>query len=225
MDSVYILPMFKYVPYLPRVSFEHAEALVRAYLQPETLHPMYADLSPIHRDRLVRKPVYGNILYGVRDVEDVMVLICGHGSRDARCGLYGPLLKAEFERHLPVKGVEVVRGAVQVLKNEWKGQKELGGAVEEAMEDEGVKPKATARVGLISHIGGHKFAGNVVIYIPPGMKTKKGNPHPLAGHGIWYGRVQPSNVEGIVQETVVRGIVIEELFRGAIKQSGEIVTL
>ncbi|KAJ4302144.1 Altered inheritance of mitochondria protein 32 [Collariella sp. IMI 366227] len=70
---------FKYIPFLPRVSFESAEALVRGYLQPETLHPMHDGLSPIHRDRLTRKPTYQGLLSGVRDVEEVVVLICGHG--------------------------------------------------------------------------------------------------------------------------------------------------
>ncbi|KAJ3297176.1 hypothetical protein HDU79_004550 [Rhizoclosmatium sp. JEL0117] len=54
----------------------------------------------------------------------------------------------------------------------------------------------------ISHIGGHKFAGNVIIY------SKK---FPA---GVWYGRVIPCHVENIVKQTVLEGKVFKELFRG-----------
>jgi len=85
--------------------------------------------------------------------------------------------------------------------------------------------RGTARVGLISHIGGHKFAGNVILYIPHGSMLSTGQPNPLAGSGIWYGRVEPKHVEGIVQETLLGGRVIKELFRGGIRHDGEIIEL
>jgi (2Fe-2S) ferredoxin len=176
---------------------------------------MHDGLSPIHRDRLLQKPAYQNLLWGVRDVREVVVLICGHGGRDQRCGVYGPLLKNEFEKKLPEKGVEVLKGAVEV---------EGEGEVKEAEGDKSGREYA-ARVGLISHIGGHKFAGNVIVYLPPGLRTRDGEEHPLAGHGIWYGRVEPRHVEGVIEETVLKGRVIEELFRGGIKQDGEILRL
>lgn len=78
----------------------------------------------------------------------------------------------------------------------------------------------TARVGLISHIGGHKFAGNVIIYIPPSFQ---GNA--LAGKGVWYGRVGPEHVEGIVAKTVLGGKVIKDMFRGGIEQGGGLLRL
>ena len=105
-----------------------------------------------------------------------------------------------------------------------KGPAAAPDANEKDLEKKGVWG---ARVGLISHIGGHKFAGNVIVYIPPGLKSYDDSdvPHPLAGHGIWYGRVEPKHVEGIVQETIKKGNVIKELFRGGIKQGGEILRL
>ncbi|KAL2268568.1 hypothetical protein VTJ83DRAFT_3414 [Remersonia thermophila] len=214
-DSVYVLPLFKYVPFLPRISFEHVEALVRAYLQPDALHPMYDTLSPVHRDRLLRKPVYESILWGARDVEDVMVLICGHGNRDARCGIYGPVLRREFLDKLPGKGVEVLKGPVEVDEDD------VDKPALDRPAETGDGGKPTARVALVSHVGGHKFAGNVILYMPPSMKLPNGEPHPLAGHGIWYGRVEPSHVEGIIEETILGGKVIEELFRGGIKRDGQ----
>lgn len=214
--SVYLLPSFTYIPFLPRLSFSSVQALVKAHLLPKKLHPAHDALSPIHRDRLLRKPDEGRALYGVRDVKDVMVLICGHGGRDARCGIYGPLLRMEFENSLEKQGFSLARNPIVIP-----------GPAEVAQKEEEVDeiPGKSARVGLISHIGGHKFAGNVIIYLPPGMVTRGGEPHPLAGCGIWYGRVEPKHVEGIVGETVREGRVIEELFRGGVRRGGEVLRI
>lgn len=62
-------------------------------------------------------------------------------------------------------------------------------------------------VGLISHIGGHAYAGNV-IYFPRDEHTC-----PVT----WYGRVFPQNVQGIIEETVKNKRIISELFRGDLK--------
>lgn len=167
----------------------------------------------------MRSSDHASSLYGVRDVKDVLVLICGHGGRDARCGEFGPVLKHEFESVLARQDLDVEREAVFVPGPSEDGQESID-------QNELSKiPGTAARVGLISHIGGHKFAGNVIIYIPPGMKTRDGEAHPLAGCGIWYGRVEPRHVEGIVKETVIEGNVIEELFRGGIRQGGEVLRI
>lgn len=205
--SAYLLPSFKYVPFLPRVSFDSVQALAKGYLLPEKLHSAHEGLSPIHRDRLTRKDAYQNLLLGVQDVRDVLVLICGHGGRDARCGIFGPLLRVEFEDKLGDAGFEVARGAVPVHLGDDEAARETRGDVE---------GNKVARVGLISHVGGHKFAGNVIVYIPPGHEGPGGEEHALAGCGIWYGRVEPKHVEGLVNETVVRGRVVEDRFRGGI---------
>jgi (2Fe-2S) ferredoxin len=190
---------------------------------------MYDTLPPQHRDNLLRKPEYQELLWEVRDVTEVVVLICGHGGRDQRCGLYGPLLREAFEERLPEQGVEVLRGPVEVEVAEEGEAAEVEGQAAEGevaeTEEEATGMKYAARVGLVSHIGGHKFAGNVIIYLPPGLKTEDGQANPLAGHGIWYGRVEPRHVEGIVGETILKGRVIEELFRGGIKQNGEMLRL
>lgn len=210
--SAYLFPSFKYVPFLPRVSFDHVQALAKGYLLPEKLHSAHDSLSPIHRDRLTRSETYQSLLYGVQDVSDVMVLICGHGGRDMRCGVAGPILRDEFEVKLASKGLSVQKGAVQINPEESKQIDGVGGGV-------------GARVGLISHIGGHKFAGNIIVYLPPEMKTKNGQKHPLAGHGIWYGRVEPKHVEGIVEQTILEGKVIEDMFRGGIDPERKILRI
>jgi (2Fe-2S) ferredoxin len=202
------------MPFIPRVSFDTVHALVKGYLLPTKLNPAHDGLSPIHRDRLLRSEDQQQFLHGVKDVTDVLVLICGHGGRDIRCGITGPILRDQFEKCLPDSGLQVLRGPVEIAQ----------GGEEAALPSDGEAAR-TARVGLISHIGGHKFAGNVIVYIPPGTTTPGGQKHALEGCGIWYGRVEAKHVEGIVQETVLEGRVIEDLFRGGIKQGGEILRI
>ncbi|KAJ3578064.1 hypothetical protein NPX13_g2499 [Xylaria arbuscula] len=164
------------------------------YLLPEKLHPMNDGLPQIHKDRLVRKEAYQHLLPGVRDVDDVLVLICGHGGRDMRCGRMGPVLQAEFEKQLPKAGFEVLQGPVL---DESVSAPALSGT------DTGGARPPTARVGLISHIGGHKFAGNIIIYLPPTCKNSAGNTHPLAGHGVWQAS-SPAAVSLAQQSTAGR---------------------
>ncbi|TLS26221.1 hypothetical protein PpBr36_04523 [Pyricularia pennisetigena] len=186
--SVFLLPDFKLVPSVERgSSSEQLEGLAKGYLLPEKLHNAHDAMSAEHREKLVRKPELQRLVGDVRDFDEILVLICGHGGRDQRCGIYGPLLRTEFERALSQLGVDVLTGPVDRVSHD------------------GVNKKPSSRVGLISHIGGHKFAGNVIIYLPPSLQTEEGLPHPLAGHGIWYGRVEPRHVEGIIRETVRKG--------------------
>jgi len=53
-----------------------------------------------------------------------------------------------------------------------------------------------------SHIGGHKFAGNIIIYFPNGT-------------GVWYGRVSSHEV-GAVTKTVTEGRIYPTLLRGGV---------
>ncbi|KAK9693322.1 hypothetical protein K7432_013985 [Basidiobolus ranarum] len=51
---------------------------------------------------------------------------------------------------------------------------------------------------MVSHIGGHKFAGNVIVY-------------PV---GVWYGRVKSCHAKAIVEKTLLDEHIIQELYRG-----------
>ena len=128
------------------------------------------------------------------------ILICGHSSRDTRCGVLGPLLRAEFNAY--------VGGTTQQPADDERST----GFIFSGLQP--VRPIAMSRVALTSHIGGHAFAGNVVVYLPKKFRLASGKVSPLAGMGIWYGRVEPRHVWGIMEETVQRGCVIEELLRG-----------
>lgn len=141
------------------------------------------------------------------DVVDIQhsptVLICGHGGRDIRCGVMAPALETEFQRILQSHGFTSA-----------------------GSDSTTVDGPNHANIGLISHVGGHKYAGNVIVYIPPEMKMgASAEPHPLAGKGIWYGRVEPKHVQGIVNEMILGGRVVTDHFRGGIDRNGDILRL
>jgi hypothetical protein len=181
----YLFPAFKWVSIDTGGTHEPESELVKkiASILDEEITGKRKSTVECHRTEM-----------GIRSLEnqDIHVLVCGHSNRDQRCGVMGPLLKAEFEEKLPRKGIEVLQQPPGPLS-------ELG-----------FEPCQTARVSLISHIGGHKFAGNVIIHIPPAPG------HPLSGMEIWYGRVEPRHVEGIVKETIVNGRIIEGMLRGVL---------
>ena len=156
---------------------------------------MHAKLPSQDATRLVRSESAQYDFQGIESVDEITILICSHGGRDQRCGILGPLLRDEFLNQLPRQGIDIQTEPPET-------------------RDSAAKSTTTsARVGLISHIGGHKFAGNVIIYIPP-SQTK----HTLAGNGIWYGRIEPRHVEGLVKETILGGRVVREKFRGGISR-------
>ncbi|KAI9012601.1 Sucrase/ferredoxin-like-domain-containing protein [Phycomyces nitens] len=96
---------------------------------------------------------------------DSLVLVCGHGAKDKRCGTIGPMLKQSLEEALDVQGIRT-------------------------------------QVALVSHLGGHAFAGNLVIYLHQGQRA------------IWYGRVTPCLCPDIVQHSMAQDKVIDALVRG-----------
>ena len=158
---------------------EALSAFATAYLKAQTLHPAHAGLTTEQKALLTRDESLASRLPAVEPITKPTVLICGHGGRDQRCGVLGPLLRSRFQ---------------SVFK-----EKDLDADVE-----------------LISHIGGHKYAGNVIVYLPP---TLNGNA--WAGSGIWYGRIGPDNVGDVVKETIMEGKIIFDFLRGGITQDGK----
>lgn len=139
---------------------------------------MHDGLSAAQKAALTRDTSKAALVPTPEPITKPTIFICGHGGRDQRCGILGPILQASFRKELERRGIE-------------------------------------ADVAQISHIGGHKYAGNVIIYLPPNLE---GNV--LKGSGIWYGRVGPEQVEGVLEETVVKGRVVGELLRGGVMQGG-----
>ncbi|KAI9810364.1 MAG: hypothetical protein M1826_003640 [Phylliscum demangeonii] len=102
---------------------------------------------------------------------DYLILLCSHKTRDARCGLSAPLLRREFERQLRMRGL-----------------------LRDSAHDD--RPGGAA-VYFISHVGGHKYSANVMIY------------RRREGQGIWLARVRPEDCAAIVSCTVLRGQVVQ----------------
>ncbi|EEP78256.1 hypothetical protein UREG_03101 [Uncinocarpus reesii 1704] len=187
--SAFLFPSFKYLPNIP-LDEEGLERFTKAFLLPHKVHKAHDVLPASKREEMKRQSALQSSFPGLIELRhSPTVLICGHGHRDQRCGIMGPLLQAEFRR---------------ALKN-----------IGFTTDGDKVDGPGHANVGLISHIGGHKYAGNVIIYLPPSMESNA-----LSGKGIWYGRVEPKHVEGIVKETILDGRVIRDHFRGGIEESG-----
>lgn len=112
---------------------------------------------------------------------DYVILLCSHKRRDARCGITAPLIKRELERHLRPLGLD---------------------------RDADDSRPGGAGVFFVSHVGGHKFSANVLIY----RKKDK--------QMIWLARVRPEHCEGIVKYTILQGKVVhpETQLRGGFDQ-------
>lgn len=213
--------------------------LIKSSLLPEErkLNPVYKDLSESERQAKIRDPALAASLDSQR-VENPTILICSHGQRDSRCGVLGPLLHAEFTWYInerkPIDGkskLEARPGAFLASSSSRLSTGEESSPASSSSSSStstSCDESINVNVGMISHIGGHKWAGNVIMYIPPTFQlplSASKSPHPLAGMGIWYGRVEPRHVEGIVEQTLLQGKVIQDLFRGGLSQDGDTLRL
>lgn len=195
--SAFLFPAFRYIPNIA-LNENALSKFVQAFLLPQKVHSAHDVLPTEKKEAMQKVPELESAFPEALKIQhSPTILICGHGGRDERCGIMGPVLQAEFRRALERVGFSVDGNQVDAPNH--------------------------ANVGLISHIGGHKYAGNVIVYLPPGHEGDGKNE--LAGKGIWYGRVEPRHVEGIVQETILGGRVIVDHFRGGIDQRGGVLRL
>ncbi|PYH46035.1 sucrase/ferredoxin-like domain-containing protein [Aspergillus saccharolyticus JOP 1030-1] len=129
-----------------------------------------------------------------------VILLCSHRTRDARCGQSAPLLRKEFERHL--RHLNLYRD----------------------LDDE--RPGGVG-IYFINHVGGHKYAANVIIYRrrdwewhlrqeDGGAGSGGAAEQEGAAQGIWLARVKPQDCENIIRYTVLQGKVVKpaEQLRG-----------
>ncbi|KAL8717482.1 MAG: hypothetical protein Q9225_005275 [Loekoesia sp. 1 TL-2023] len=141
-----------------------------------------------------------------------LILLCSQRTRDARCGQSAPLLRREFERHLRPLGL------YRDLHDERPG---------------GVG------IYFISHVGGHKFSANVMVYRRARVagrddadgvsKNKVDTGDKVMGEAsqcIWLARVRPEDCEGIVKFTVLKGKVVkpERQLRGGFDRERRLVS-
>ncbi|KFH41241.1 Actin patches distal protein-like protein [Hapsidospora chrysogenum ATCC 11550] len=139
---------------------------------------------------------------------NAVILMCSQGTRDARCGQSAPLLRRELERHLRPLGL------YRDLHDERPG---------------GVG------IYFISHVGGHKYSANVMVYRRPnafgqddvagggggqeegekeeeeeGGGEKGGRSGDVgAAQCIWLARIKPEDCENLVRYTVLKGKVVK----------------
>ncbi|KAK5056653.1 hypothetical protein LTR84_012185 [Exophiala bonariae] len=244
-----LFPAFKHLRGLT-TSPTLLQTLTRAYLLPTTLHPIHAPetlSTSALRSKTRDASLASTLPIGVADITTPTILICSHGQRDSRCGVLGPLLQREFATYIDRRHREIPSGLAAVAETgvftasaseaTATGGSGGGGGGGAPNTDSKSRSPVPINVGTVSHVGGHKWAGNVIVYIPPNAVvvnadagagadvTPQQQPHPLVGKGIWYGRVEPRHVQGIVEETVLRGRVIKELFRGGVDRAGKVIRL
>ncbi|PWN30255.1 hypothetical protein BDZ90DRAFT_257342 [Jaminaea rosea] len=94
--------------------------------------------------------------YGPKNgvAEEAHIYICTHGSRDCRCGVVGGELLLSLQAAVRKHQLTTLQAS-----------------------SPGSPPPKRVKVYPISHIGGHKFAGNALVY----------------PHGDWYGNLRPSD--------------------------------
>ncbi|KAF8709414.1 Sucrase/ferredoxin-like, partial [Rhizoctonia solani] len=147
-----------------------------------------------------------------------VILLCSHKRRDNRCHIAAPVLEDAFTTSLSNQGWDV---HTQIDDPAEHGQPALEDLPEPRAENAKERLQAlrkpesdfSQRVLILrnSHMGGHKFAGNVIIYFP-------------SGNGVWYGRVSPHEVQAVVESTILGGKVLPALLRGGtFKRDGHLL--
>ncbi|KAH8830233.1 Sucrase/ferredoxin-like-domain-containing protein [Flagelloscypha sp. PMI_526] len=133
-----------------------------------------------------------------------VILLCSHKRRDNRCAIAAPKLEHRFCETLAHRGWTV---DTQIDEHALEVSGSLDSAVDRAAHRSSLLRAAPsekrALILKVSHIGGHKFAGNVNIYLPTGI-------------GIWYGRVTTHEIEAIVEHTIEDGKILPALLRGGL---------
>ncbi|EJD37715.1 hypothetical protein AURDEDRAFT_92231 [Auricularia subglabra TFB-10046 SS5] len=119
-----------------------------------------------------------------------VILLCSHKRRDNRCAIAAPKLEERFISELSLVGWDVHTRLDHVDHHATARDSLLHEAAE----------NRSALILKTSHIGGHRYAGNVQIYMPQGSC-------------VWYARVSPHEIHTIVQQTILQGKVIPQLLR------------
>ncbi|KAH7930291.1 hypothetical protein BV22DRAFT_1116279 [Leucogyrophana mollusca] len=198
-ETVLVLPDFKVVAGVPR-SLEGARELWTAALDPAVGRAGAAT----HLKSWV-------LPYSC------LILLCSHKRKDKRCHIAAPILEKAFIQYLENENWEVHTDLEDLSHHEPLSVPSPGSESDsfdteseaEAAFETQLKALPGEHKALIlrnSHIGGHEFAGNCIIYTPRGAC-------------VWYGRVTPHDVEAIVKSTIIAGQVLPPILRGGIDLS------
>ncbi|KAJ7665885.1 Sucrase/ferredoxin-like-domain-containing protein [Mycena polygramma] len=134
-----------------------------------------------------------------------VITFCSHKRRDGRCGISAPKLERAFTNSLLQRGWTVDTQLEHIIDPPLE---KFSGTAEEkdAHVNDTLKSLQTAKKALIlfnSHMGGHQYSGNCIIYTPNGAS-------------VWYGRVTPHEVDSIVEQTIEGGLILPALLRGGL---------
>ncbi|KAJ7591315.1 Sucrase/ferredoxin-like-domain-containing protein [Mycena floridula] len=201
LETVLIFPDYKLVADVPR-DFEGAKLLWDNCIHPDVGRGRIPDKNPLTEKSSLSSWV---IPYSC------VILLCSHKRRDNRCHLAAKRLEDAFSRILESRDwtvhtqVEHPNDTFGLPLEEFQGNEaEKESHVRRQLES----LSAERRVLILknSHIGGHKFAGNCIIYTPQGS-------------GIWLGRITEHDVEAIVTNTLEEGLIMPSLLRGGVNLS------
>ncbi|KAK1925464.1 Sucrase/ferredoxin-like-domain-containing protein [Papiliotrema laurentii] len=141
-----------------------------------------------------------------------VVLLCSHKRRDKRCHIAAPLLRSALITCLAKHGITVDETGGSLCNLDGRSLEDLEGTEEERKEHvekqrkniEGVDGGSGGEVGIfnINHLGGHRYAGVMLILFPSGAYLS-------------YGRVSPQEIPRVVEETILKGKVVPGLLRSA----------
>ncbi|KAL3443058.1 Sucrase/ferredoxin-like-domain-containing protein [Aspergillus insuetus] len=194
--TVLLLPSFTIIEH---VTPALVPELIRGFVDPAVTNttPLSVPPAPVERKDIEGAPET-KIVTSLRSrpcPHAAVILLCSQKTRDARCGQSAPLLRREFDRHLRPLGLH------------------------RDLDDE--RPGGVG-IYFISHVGGHKYAANVIVYRRRDFDWYKsaenrtgdeGEEASVADEGaaqcIWLARVRPEDCENIVRYTVLQGKVVK----------------
>ncbi|KKA28680.1 hypothetical protein TD95_003076 [Thielaviopsis punctulata] len=200
---VLLLPAFVY---LDQVTPANVPVLIDSYINaaPTARSPLAPFTLPAHAGPLAAGPSMPPQISASACPHSAVILMCSQKTRDARCGQSAPLLKREFERHLRPLGLY--------------------------RDADDVRPGGVG-VYFISHVGGHKYSANVMVYRRPnafglddvqrGQVGEGDEVRPVvarqtalgedggAAQCLWMARVFPQDCENIIKYTVLQGKLVK----------------
>ncbi|TYJ52732.1 hypothetical protein B9479_006666 [Cryptococcus floricola] len=142
-----------------------------------------------------------------------VVLLCSHKKRDKRCHIAAPLLRSALHTCLQTHDIAVDDTGSSLINLDGPPLEEVEGGEEERElevgrrigEIEAVHGGEGGEVGIfnINHLGGHRYAGVMLIVFPSGAY-------------ISYGRVTPQEIPRVVEDTILQGKIVPGLLRNAV---------
>ncbi|PVI01665.1 hypothetical protein DM02DRAFT_613485 [Periconia macrospinosa] len=228
-STVLLLPSFQFIDH---VTPANTPELIRNYVDkgptntspfPFTAEKFSEEAAATSTESAIPPTISAPALQARPCPHKYLILLCSQKTRDARCGQSAPLLRREFERHLRPLGL------YRDLHDERPG---------------GVG------IYFISHVGGHKFSANVMIYRKASaVKQAEGQAEEQAngsenkvvldvnkaqeeeGNGeaaqcIWLARIRPEDCENVIRYTVLQGKVVkpERQLRGGFDRCKEVTS-